>query len=453
MNSLQSEHDQLAREHAGFTALPQIELCATERLVPYARNPRKNDHAVDRMAGSIREWGFKIPILALSNGEVVDGHLRVKAALKLGLKKVPVIWCDEWSPTQVKAFRLLVNRSANWADWDDELLTLELLDLEAADIDLAITGFDPAELEDVLFRPASEETSVNVIPEVPTRTVTRPGDLWVCGDHRIQCGDATRAEDVARVMGLLTPVLMVTDPPYGVDYQPTWRQSAGLGPQRQAGRVANDDGVDWTSAYRLYSGDVAYVWHAGVHAVEVAASLQVADFEIRSQIIWAKQHFAISRGHYHWQHEPCWYAVRKGRKANWCGDRTQSTLWQAANLNPFGGDREEATGHGTQKPLELMKRPILNHTERGQCVYEPFLGSGTVLIACELTRRICCGLEIDPRYVDVSISRWQSSTNQQAILHGTAYTFDQVRAQRLAQDRDAVSAITRPGVEEQEAEE
>src|SRR5438874_1318137 len=137
----------------GSTAAPQIEPCATERLVPYARNPRKNDHAIDRMAGSIREFGFKVPILARRNGEVVDGHLRLKAAQRLALAEVPVIWCDEWTPAQVKAFRLLVNRSANWADWDDELLTLELLDLKAADIDLAMTGFDAAELDDLLFRP------------------------------------------------------------------------------------------------------------------------------------------------------------------------------------------------------------------------------------------------------------------------------------------------------------
>src|SRR5260370_32301156 len=172
-----SEHEKATQR--GSTAAPQIEICATERLVPYARNPRKNDHAIDRMAASIREWGFKIPILARSNGEVVDGHLRLKAALKLALTEVPVIWCDEWTPTQVKAFRLLVNRSASWADWDEELLTLELLDLKAADIDLAITGFDPAELDDLLFRPESEEASGGVIPEIPTHAFTRPSELWV----------------------------------------------------------------------------------------------------------------------------------------------------------------------------------------------------------------------------------------------------------------------------------
>jgi DNA modification methylase len=446
-----SKHEKATQ--SGSTAAPQIEICATESLVPYARNPRKNDHAIDRMAASIREWGFKIPILARNNGEVVDGHLRLKAAQKLALTEVPVIWCDEWTPTQVKAFRLLVNRSASWADWDDELLTLELLDLKAADIDLAITGFDPAELDDLLFRPHSDEASAGVIPEIPTQAVTRPGDLWICAEHRILCGDATRADDVTRVIGSLMPVLMLTDPPYGVDYNPLWRQQAGLGQQRQTGRVVNDDRVDWTPAYRLYSGDVAYVWHAGVHTVEAAASLQLADFEIRSQLVWIKQNFVLSRGNYHWQHEPCWYAVRKGRTANWCGDRTQSTVWPAANLNPFGGDREEATGHGTQKPLELMKRPILNHTQCGQCVYEPFLGSGTVLIACELTQRVCCGLEIDPRYVDMSISRWQTVTNREAVLHGTAYTFDQVRAQRLGGGSESMVASMVSGIEAQRAEE
>src|SRR5262245_35544674 len=183
---------------------------------------------------------------------------------------------------------------------------------------------------------------------------------------------------------------MVTDPPYGVEYDPMWREEAGLGPQRQTGPVSNDDRVDWTPAYQLFPGHVAYVWHAGVHAVEVAAGLSRAEFEVRSQIIWAKQHFAMSRGHYHWQHEPCWYAVRNGRPSRWRGDRKQSTIWNVPNLNPMGGDRAEPkTGHGTQKPVELMRRPILNHTERGEVVYDPFLGSGTTLIAAEQTGRVC----------------------------------------------------------------
>jgi DNA modification methylase len=176
---------------------------------------------------------------------------------------------------------------------------------------------------------------------------------------------------------------------------------------------------------------VIYVWHAGVHASEVATGIRAAGFELRAQIIWAKQHFALSRGAYHWQHEPCWYAVRKGGRSYWRGDRTQSTVWQVANLNPFGGNHEESpTGHATQKPVDLMRRPILNHTERGEAVYDPFLGSGTTLIAAEMTERICYGLEIDPRYCDVIVRRWQEFTGNKAILDQANKSFEEVATER-----------------------
>jgi DNA modification methylase len=224
---------------------------------------------------------------------------------------------------------------------------------------------------------------------------------------------------------------MVTDPPYGVELDPQWRERAGLGRQRQTGTIPNDDRVDWTAAYQLFTGDVAYVWHAGVHAAEVAAGLTTADFRIRAQIIWVKQHFALGRGDYHWCHEPCWYAVREGKSSKWCGDRTQSTVWQIANLNPFGGSRqEEATGHGAQKPVELMRRPILNNTVRGEIVYDPFLGSGTTLIAAASTDRICYGLDIDSRYVDVIVQRWQRFSGQVAVLEADGRGFDEIAAQR-----------------------
>jgi DNA modification methylase len=216
-----------------------------------------------------------------------------------------------------------------------------------------------------------------------------------------------------------------------VRLDPQWRERAGLGRQRQTGTVPNDDRVDWRAAYRLFEGDVAYIWHAGVHAAQVAAGLEELGFRIRAQIIWAKQHFALGRGDYHWQHEPCWYAVREGKSANWSGDRKQSTLWEVANLNPFGGSRtEEATGHGTQKPVELMRRPILNNAKRGDVVFDPFLGSGTTFIAAESTGRICYGLEIDPAYTDVIIRRWQSFTGKTALLDGDGRSFDEIAAER-----------------------
>jgi DNA modification methylase len=245
------------------------------------------------------------------------------------------------------------------------------------------------------------------------------------------CGDATASKATTHLLaGQQLPVLMVTDPPYGVGLEPEWREEAGLNPRtRQGGKVANDDRIDWSEAWALFPGAVAYVWHAGIHAAEVALGLQACGFQIRSQIIWVKQHFAISRGAYHWRHEPCWYAVRRGQTGHWRGDRTQSTVWEVANLNPFGGEgaaENEATGHGTQKPVEIMRRPILNHTRAGEACYDPFLGSGSTLIAAESTGRICYGMDIDAKYVDVAVLRWQRFSGQQAVLDGDQRTFEEI---------------------------
>ena len=227
-------------------------------------------------------------------------------------------------------------------------------------------------------------------------------------------------------------MLMVTDPPWGSEYDPGWREESGLGRLRQTGTVPNDHRADWTEAWALFPGNVAYVWHGGLHAAEVGAGLMSVGLCIRAQIIWVKQHFAISRGDLHWRHEPAYYCVREGKSSNWCGDRTQSTVWEVPNLNPFGGSEETATGHGTQKPLELMRRPILNNSARGDIVYDPFLGSGSTLHAAEVTERICYGLEIDSGYVDVIIKRWQNLTSKQALLEASGRTFDQVAAERHA---------------------
>ncbi|MGI8962422.1 MAG: DNA modification methylase [Bryobacteraceae bacterium] len=415
-----------------------IELWAVERLSPYQCPLRKNDHVVDRMIASFREYGFKIPLLVSQDATLIDGHLRLKAAQKLGFTAVPVIVCDDWTPEKIRAFRLIANRSATWAEWDLDAVARELAELNLQGFDLSLTGFDPKEIDELLvLRP--DEQSLAVIPALPGLPVSAHGDLWVCGDHRVLCGDATEPENVTRLYASVAPVIMVTDPPYGVGYVPGWRERAGLGKIRQVGLVENDDRVDWSEAFQLFRGDVAYVWHAGLYAGEVAASLRQCGFEIRSQLIWAKQHFALSRGNYHWQHEPCWYAVRRGQTAHWCGGRRQSTLWEVSNLNPFGGgSADEVTGHGTQKPVELMRRPILNHTERGAVVYDPFLGSGTTLIAAEDTGRICYGLELQVAYVDVIVLRWQNLTGKAAVLEVDGRTFDQVRAERLPESETEV---------------
>jgi DNA modification methylase len=403
-----------------------------DQLIPYPHNARQNDHAVERMCRSIREFGFKVPILATSAGGIVDGHLRLKAAQKLNIDSVPVIVCDDWTEPQIRAFRLVVNRSVTWADWDMDRLSAELAALEAAEFDLNLTGFDEAELQQLLG-PKDGTIDEDAIIDPEPIPVSRSGDLWILDSHRLQCGDATVAEDVASLIGQDEPILMVTDPPYGVDYQPEWRNVAFGESNRSTGTVQNDDRADWRDAWKWFTGEVAYVWHAGTKAMVVAQSLAACGFEIRSQIIWAKPHFVISRGHYHVQHEPCWYAVRQSTSAHWQGDRRQSTLWAIGNGLAQSGCRQpedSLTGHGTQKPTECMRRPMLHHTGRGDAVYDPFIGSGTSIIAAEQIARRCLGLELDPIYVDVAIRRWQAFTGKRAVLDGDGRDFEAVEQER-----------------------
>ena len=407
------------------SAAQGIELWPIERLVEYPRNPRKNDTAVERMCASIREFGFKIPCLVRSDGEVVDGHLRLKAARKLGISEIPVILCDEWSEAQVKAFRLMVNRSVTWAEWDDDLLGLELLDLKNLDFDLGLTGFDEKELAQLLT--ALEATDglcdEDAAPRAPETPTSRLGDLWLLGHHRLLCGDSTDKQTVSRLLGAVKPALLVTDQPYGVQYDPEWRKRAGVNNSNRMGKVRNDDRSDWREAWALFPGDVAYVWHGALHASTVSDSLESCGFEIRSQIVWAKPFLVMGRGHYHWQHEPCWYTVRG--TGNWNGDRKQSTLWHIENRN-----QDAETIHSTQKPVECMRRPIANNSSPGQAVYEPFSGSGTTIIACEKEARIALAIELEPVYVDVAVTRWQNFTGKQATLDGDGRTFEDVALER-----------------------
>jgi DNA modification methylase len=427
----------------------QILVWDINRFTPYARNPRKNDAAVDRMCASIREFGFKIPVLARGDGTVVDGHLRLKAARKLGswpggdVAAIPTILCDEWTDAQVKAFRLMVNRSVAWADWDDELLALELQELNKADFDLSLTGFDTKELDDLLALP--DEEKANEAPPLPANPVSRAGDLWLCGKHRVLCGDATSADDVARLLGDRKPLLMVTDPPYGIELDSEWRDRAGLnscGPaeasymkHRTAGHtettISGDTRADWSAAFELApSLQIAYVWHASRFTREVLDGLLRIGFEHHQQIIWDKGRTVLTRTLYWFQHEPCWF-VRK-KNAPWYGKAGEnSTIW--ASPSPkfiMGGSDEDKYDHPTQKPVDLMRRPILNHLKRGGLVYDPFLGSGTTLAAAEITERVCVGIELDPKYVDVVISRWQTLANKKATLEGDGRTFDEIAEER-----------------------
>jgi DNA modification methylase len=366
-----------------------------ERLVEYARNPRKNDSAVDRMCASIREFGFKIPILARSDGEVVDGHLRLKAARKLGIAEVPVMLCDEWTPAQVKTFRLMANRSVTWAN--------------------------PGEIDKLLV--LEDEEKANATPPLPENAVSR-----TVGARRIVCGDATNTEVVAQLLGDRKPRLMVTDPPYGIELDSEWRDRAGLNghgtaepsymKKRTKGHeetsISGDTRADWSEAFALVpSLEAAYVWHASKFTREVLDGLLKIGLVHHQQIIWNKGRTVLTRTLYWFQHEPCWF-VRK-KNAPWFGKAGEnSTIWDSPSPKFIMGSSNEAKwDHPTQKPVELMRRPILNHLRRGELVYEPFLGSGTTLAAAELTGRVCYGIELDPQYVDVVIQRWEQLANRQ----------------------------------------
>lgn len=411
----------------------KIESWPASRPIAYARNPRKiPQKAVDKVAASIQEFGFRQPIVVDKDGVIVVGHTRLQAAQKLGMAKVPVHVAAELTPAQAKAYRLADNRDGQESTWDDDLLGLELGELGDLDFDLSLTGFDPAEID--AHTAASEGlTDEDAAPALPSNPVTKPGDVWRCGGHRVLCGDATSADDVAKLLAGVEPHLMVTDPPYGVNYDPAWRDGVGSFTDKTVmrGKVANDDRADWTEAWVLFPGNVAYVWHGGLHSSIVVNGLTAANFEIRSQIIWVKQHFAMSRGHYHWMHEPCWYAVRKNAKGDWAGGRKQTTVWQISSLNPAGksvAEGDDKLTHGTQKPVECMRRPIVNNSSPGQAVYDPFLGSGTTMIAAETERRVCLGLEIDPSYCDVIVKRWQDFTGDAATLESDGRTFSAVAA-------------------------
>ncbi|NGM24164.1 site-specific DNA-methyltransferase [Roseomonas stagni] len=397
-------------------------------LVPYARNARTHSDAqVAQIAASIREFGFTNPILVDGERGVIAGHGRLLAARKLGMAEVPTLELGHLSAAQRRAYVLADNRLALSAGWDEAMLRLELGDLQAEGFDLALTGFDRDEIVKLLFDERGGLTDPDAVPPVPEAPVSQAGDVWLLGRHRLICGDATNAGTVERVLAGVRPHLMVTDPPYGVEYDPAWRNSALAGSKTaRTGKVLNDHRADWREAWALFPGDVAYVWHGGLHATTVAESLVACGFDIRAQIVWAKDRLVLGRGHYHWQHEPCWYAVRG--TGHWMGDRKQTTLWQIAST---GQDAE--TVHGTQKPVECRRRPIENNSSPGQAVYEPFSGSGTTLIAAEMTGRACYAVELSPAYVDVAVLRWQAFAGQAALLSGDGRSFAEIASARAAE--------------------
>lgn len=376
------------------------------------------------MAESIHRFGAGRSVLADRGGRIIAGNKTVEQAKALNLpirvvttdgKELVVVQrrdLDLQTDPKARELALADNRIAELdLDWDPAVLR----ELRSQGIDTSQLWTD-AEWNRLVTQALEPDPVLDQVIE-PKATTIKRGDMFTLGPHRILCGDATNPSDVARLLGDDTPLLMVTDPPYGVNYDPAWRHRAYPKQRNAVGRVANDDQAAWPKAVQLFPGTVVYLWHAARFTAVTAATLEQSGFGLRAQIIWVKQHFALSRGDYHWQHEPCWYAVRNSEKSNWQGDRTQSTVWTVPNLNPMGGSRTDSdvpTGHGTQKPARLFQIPLINHTRAGDLVYDPFVGSGTTLVAAESLGRVAVVMDIDPLYVQATISRWEALTGLKA---------------------------------------
>ena len=392
----------------------QIKLWPTDKLLPYVRNPRKNDHAIEQMAGAIREFGFRIPIVAKSTGEVIDGHLRLKAALKMGLQSVPVVLADELTESQIKAFRILANRSATWAEWDDELLGIELTELKDAGFDLALTGFSPEEWDALIAGGETSEdglTDDDAVPEVTENPISRTGDIWLLGEHKLICGDATKPEDYQALLGDELVDMTFTDPPYNVNYANTAKDKM-RGKNRP---ILNDNlGIEFGTFLVAACKNVLNVTKGAVYIAMSSSELDTLQAAFREAggrwstfIIWAKNTFTLGRADYQRQYEPILYGWREGADHFWCGARDQGDVWNIKK--PHKNDL-----HPTMKPVELVERAVRNSSKTQDLVLDPFGGSGTTLIACEKAGRRARLIELDPKYVDVIVKRWQDFTGKEA---------------------------------------
>jgi len=439
----------------------QIEYWPIEKLVKYDKNPRKNDHAVEKAATLIKEHGFRVPVIIKGEGQVIDGHLRIKAAISLGMREVPCVRADDMSDAQVKAFRLSVNKMAEFADWDADLLQDELLDLRAMGFDLELTGFDQETINDLLpeITPTEGLTDPEDVPDTPETPVSEKGDLWTLGNHRLLCGDSTSLQDVERLMDGRKAAMIFTDPPYNVNY---------VGKTKKKMTIENDNMSN--EGFRAFlrdcftnmaavtvPGGAFYVCHADIEAVNFRESLREAGFLLKQSLIWMKNHFILGRQDYHWQHEPILYGWLEGAAHRWYGDRKQPTIIDGREsviaapcaggggyqLSIFDGEKSIIVRvpsyevlsavdnnlretiwrcpkpltndeHPTMKPVALVAKALNNSSGNGDVVLDLFGGSGSTLIACEQNARICCTMEMDRKYCDVIVKRWESFTGKKA---------------------------------------
>lgn len=435
-----------------------LEHWPVSRLVPYPNNPRCNDDVVDRMCDSIREFGFRIPVLARSDGTVVDGHLRLKAALVLGIETVPVILADGLTDSQIKAFRLMVNQSVSWAQWDEALLAQELALLREAGYDTTLTGFDPSEIDRLLAELDSPGntgmTDEDECPEPPEDATTQPGDLWVLGGHRLLCGDSGLAGDVDRLLGGAAIHLVNMDPPYNVKVEPRSNNAIAAGlssfsapatmhhqaldlarhPEKSNGTTkqmrakdrpllndfVSDEAFEamllaWfgNAARVIEPGRGFYIWGGYANCGNYPPALRACGLYFAQAIIWDKEHPVLTRKDFMGAHEWCFYGWKKGAGHQFFGPNNATDLWHVKKVTP------QSMEHLTQKPVELARRAIEYSSRHGENVLDLFGGSGSTLIGAEQTGRKAFLMELDPAYCDVIVDRFQRFTGVPAILERT----------------------------------
>lgn len=414
-----------------------IEWWPIDRPRDYPRNARKwSAQAVDKVALSIKQYGWRQPLVCDSNDVIVIGHLRRQGGRQAGETYCPVHVAHSLTPEQIRGLRLMDNRSHEEAIWDFELLGPELIDLQRLGFGLELTGFDEDELAKTIG-PVSGLTDPDECPEPPVVPVTVLGDVWLLDGprkHRIQCGNSTDSGTIARLIGSHKADLVFIDPPYNVAYEGYTEENLTMqGDRKSPEQFACFLHDAFASCFMaIKPGASLYICHPSSSQREFQNALEAAGFEVRSQIIWAKNTFAWGFGRYKFQHEPIFYCHVAGQSDAWYGDKSQSTLWQE---NKPAANRL----HPTMKPVELVERALMNSSKAGDIVADFFGGSGTTLIACERTGRICHMLELDPKYLDVIVTRWMQFTGKQAIHEETGATFEQVKAKRRTQDQDVIA--------------
>lgn len=386
----------------------------TEDLIPYINNPRNNDGAVDKVASSIKNFGFKVPIVVDGDNEIIAGHTRLKAAKKLGMDEVPCIVADDLNDGQIKAFRLADNRVAEFAEWDMELLESELEELKDYDLgfDFEDVGMDFSDLEGIETATETVEAEEDDFDEESVKDdggIVR-GDMFQLGNHRLMCGDSTDLQSVKNLSGGVEVNLLITDPPYNVNYE---------GATKDKLKIENDNMSDeefvaflsnaFTAADEVMEeGAAFYIWHGSSASGEFIEACRNCGWEIRQQLIWNKDQIVLGRQDYQWKHEPCFYGWKSGAAHNWYSDRKQTTVLDF-NKPLRNGE------HPTMKPVKLFDYQIRNSSKVGDNVLDLFGGSGTTIIACEQNNRNAFVMEYDPHYANVIIKRWEELTGKKAI--------------------------------------